>query len=299
MCTSRTSSSWACSSARPGGVWPRSGPTRTSGYPSASRYRSRSPRPAWAAIACMLRVRPDHAKRFPNDPDPRPDFWRNVILWRLAPQPAVPPGPPWRGLLLPAPSAQPYASAPATDPPREPAGRRRGDDRGRDLRDPEGHRRGGRHRHGRDRPGHRRAHAPPGHLPAPRRGGGGGRRGRRRYRGQGLRRGGRQPAVKGSADAAPWAPSPERASAAAEPSEPLEPVSLEAVQANPELSGFISAADRVMEGLGYTEHGFRHANLVARISYNVLTRVGFDEHTANLASVSGYLHDVGNMVSRE
>lgn len=105
--------------------------------------------------------------------------------------------------------------------------------------------------------------------------------------------------MKGSADAAPRAPSPERTSAAAEPAEPLEPVSLEAVQTNPELSGFISAADRVMEGLGYTEHGFRHANLVARISYNVLTRVGFDEHTANLASVSGYLHDVGNMVSRE
>jgi uncharacterized protein len=106
--------------------------------------------------------------------------------------------------------------------------------------------------------------------------------------------------VKGSADAAPRAPSPERAPAAGErPESQAEAVSLEAVQANPELSGFISAADRVMEALGYTEHGFRHANLVARISYNVLTRVGFDEHTANLASVSGYLHDVGNMVSRE
>ncbi|HZD79682.1 MAG TPA: phosphohydrolase [Actinomycetota bacterium] len=76
-------------------------------------------------------------------------------------------------------------------------------------------------------------------------------------------------------------------------------VNLELVQANPELSAFISAADRVMEALGYTEHGFRHANLTARIAYNVLTRAGFDDHTANLACVAGYLHDVGNMVSRE
>ena len=31
-----------------------------------------------------------------------------------------------------------------------------------------------------------------------------------------------------------------------------------------------------MEGMGYTEHGFRHANLVASISYQVLHRLGYD-----------------------
>lgn len=76
-------------------------------------------------------------------------------------------------------------------------------------------------------------------------------------------------------------------------------LTLEDVQANPELSTFIAAADRVMEGLGYTEHGFRHANLTAKIAYNVLGRLGFDEHEATLGCVAGYLHDVGNMVSRE
>jgi len=78
-----------------------------------------------------------------------------------------------------------------------------------------------------------------------------------------------------------------------------EPITLEAVQENEELSAFISAADHVMEGLGYTEHGFRHANLTARIAFNVLSRAGFDEHTANLGCVAGYLHDVGNMLTRE
>ena len=76
-------------------------------------------------------------------------------------------------------------------------------------------------------------------------------------------------------------------------------ITFEQIQQDQELSGLISAADRVMEGLGYTEHGFRHANLVGRISYNVLTRAGFDTHTANLACIAGYLHDVGNMLSRE
>jgi len=53
-----------------------------------------------------------------------------------------------------------------------------------------------------------------------------------------------------------------------------------------------------MKGLGYTEHGFRHANLTARIAFNLLTRLDAGEHSANLACVAGYLHDVGNMVSR-
>jgi len=76
-------------------------------------------------------------------------------------------------------------------------------------------------------------------------------------------------------------------------------LTLETVQANPELSLFISSADRVMEGLGYTEHGFRHAGLASSIAYNVLHRLGVEEHDANLAAISGYLHDIGNMATRE
>jgi uncharacterized protein len=76
-------------------------------------------------------------------------------------------------------------------------------------------------------------------------------------------------------------------------------ITLELVQSHPELSTFISAADRVMEALGYTEHGFRHANLVARIAYQVLSRLEFDELQVVRGCVAGYLHDVGNMVSRE
>jgi metal-dependent HD superfamily phosphatase/phosphodiesterase len=77
------------------------------------------------------------------------------------------------------------------------------------------------------------------------------------------------------------------------------PLALELLKQDPELSVFIASADRVMEGMGYTEHGFRHANLVANISYNVLDRLGFGEHASSLAGAAGYLHDVGNMATRE
>jgi putative nucleotidyltransferase with HDIG domain len=83
------------------------------------------------------------------------------------------------------------------------------------------------------------------------------------------------------------------------PEQPAASITLEDVQTDAELSLFIASADRVMEGMGYTEHGFRHANLVASISYQVLHRLGFSEREADLACVAGYLHDVGNMLTRE
>jgi len=76
-------------------------------------------------------------------------------------------------------------------------------------------------------------------------------------------------------------------------------VTLEDVQQDPELSLYISSADRVMDAMGYTEHGFRHANLVAKIAYQVLHRLGFGERDAQLACVAGYLHDVGNALARD
>jgi uncharacterized protein len=80
---------------------------------------------------------------------------------------------------------------------------------------------------------------------------------------------------------------------------PSDLLTLEEVQQDRRLSGLISAADRVMEGLGFTEHGFRHATLVARIGFNVLNRLGFDDRTASLGCIAGYLHDIGNAVARE
>jgi metal-dependent HD superfamily phosphatase/phosphodiesterase len=73
---------------------------------------------------------------------------------------------------------------------------------------------------------------------------------------------------------------------------------LEQVRANDRISAFILAADEFLDAQGYTEHGLRHANLVGHIAFNVLTHLGHDHRTAELAAVAGYLHDVGNVVSR-
>ncbi len=65
-----------------------------------------------------------------------------------------------------------------------------------------------------------------------------------------------------------------------------------------DVMALVEQADRSMSALGYTEHGFRHADLVAHISYNIMERLSFPSRTAELAAIAGYLHDIGNSISR-
>jgi uncharacterized protein len=73
---------------------------------------------------------------------------------------------------------------------------------------------------------------------------------------------------------------------------------LNELQSDPVVSAFLKLADQFLEAQGFTEHGFRHANLVGRIAYNVLHHLGADEELCELAAIGGYLHDVGNVVTR-
>ena len=75
-------------------------------------------------------------------------------------------------------------------------------------------------------------------------------------------------------------------------------VSLEDVRSHEGVQTFIALADKHLGEIGYTEHGFRHAGLVSKIAYNVLHRLDFDDRSAELGAISGYLHDMGNFVSR-
>ena len=76
-------------------------------------------------------------------------------------------------------------------------------------------------------------------------------------------------------------------------------VTLDTVQNDPTLLAYMEMGDEYLGAIGYTEHGLRHGNLVAHISCNVLSRLGYDERTAELGSIAGFMHDVGNCISRE
>ncbi len=78
-----------------------------------------------------------------------------------------------------------------------------------------------------------------------------------------------------------------------------ERVTLERVRAHPVVGALVRAANAHLAAQGYTEHGSRHAELVARVSYNVLTHLGRSRREAELAEIAGYTHDIGNAIARE
>jgi metal-dependent HD superfamily phosphatase/phosphodiesterase len=77
-----------------------------------------------------------------------------------------------------------------------------------------------------------------------------------------------------------------------------ELVTLATVQADAELLAYLWRGDEHLGAIGYTEHGLRHANLTAHIAGNILRRLGYPERTAELGAIAGFMHDVGNAVSR-
>jgi metal-dependent HD superfamily phosphatase/phosphodiesterase len=88
-------------------------------------------------------------------------------------------------------------------------------------------------------------------------------------------------------------------SGATRPSDPWKRVTLADISSDPHVIAYIEVADEYLGAIGYTEHGFRHANLVSHISGNILRRLGFDERTAELGEIAGFMHDLGNCISRE
>ncbi len=74
--------------------------------------------------------------------------------------------------------------------------------------------------------------------------------------------------------------------------------SLEDVKKSKDLKAFIIQADKYLESIGFTEHGLRHSDLVANIARNILVYLSFPKRTAELAAIAGYLHDIGNVISR-
>lgn len=70
------------------------------------------------------------------------------------------------------------------------------------------------------------------------------------------------------------------------------------VKNNPAISVYITKADEALKSLGYTEHSFAHVTKVSTVAAGILTELGFSEREVELAKISGYLHDIGNLVNR-
>lgn len=62
---------------------------------------------------------------------------------------------------------------------------------------------------------------------------------------------------------------------------------------------YIEGADKYLDAIGYTEHNVRHASKVSEIASYILRELNYPEKDVMLASVAGYLHDIGNFLGRQ
>ena len=75
-------------------------------------------------------------------------------------------------------------------------------------------------------------------------------------------------------------------------------VTLSKVRKNPVVEAYIMKANEQMVAIGYTEHGHRHASIVAAIARSLCLEMGRSPREAEVSAIAGYLHDIGNMVHR-
>jgi len=78
----------------------------------------------------------------------------------------------------------------------------------------------------------------------------------------------------------------------------MEALTLEQVRRYPRVTVLIEKANAALKTLGYTEHGFRHCELVSTVARQVLLDLEGSSREAELAAIAGYLHDIGNVVGR-
>ncbi len=70
------------------------------------------------------------------------------------------------------------------------------------------------------------------------------------------------------------------------------------IKQNPDIMTYIRRADQALASLGFTEHSFPHVEKVAEVAAMILTELGYDQRTAELARIAGIMHDIGNVINR-
>lgn len=65
-----------------------------------------------------------------------------------------------------------------------------------------------------------------------------------------------------------------------------------------EISALIKTSAKQIDALNYTEHSVRHASIVSSWTALILKELGESEKLIKLGEIAGYMHDIGNALSR-
>lgn len=75
-------------------------------------------------------------------------------------------------------------------------------------------------------------------------------------------------------------------------------ITFEEIKNNEHIKTYIKKADESLIALGYTEHSFAHVTKVSEMAKEILLELGYSKREAELAQIAGYLHDIGNVITR-
>lgn len=75
-------------------------------------------------------------------------------------------------------------------------------------------------------------------------------------------------------------------------------LTLAKINSDPRIVEFIKQSDKVLRIEGFTEHGFRHAKLVADRARTIAREIGLNKIEQELCAIAGYCHDMGSFLGR-
>lgn len=75
-------------------------------------------------------------------------------------------------------------------------------------------------------------------------------------------------------------------------------VTYDQIKNDKKIKTYIMMADQTLSALGFTEHSLPHVTRAADVAGRILTKLGYDKRTVELAKIAGYMHDIGNTVNR-
>ena len=75
-------------------------------------------------------------------------------------------------------------------------------------------------------------------------------------------------------------------------------LTLEEVKKSSQIKNFIRQTEKYLDSIGYTDHGFRHINIVSDRARGLAKKIGLSSKDQELSAIAGYCHDMGNFLGR-
>lgn len=70
------------------------------------------------------------------------------------------------------------------------------------------------------------------------------------------------------------------------------------IRKNEEVLALLECGNRNLNKRGITDHSEIHCEVVAQRAAYILEKLGYDEHTIDMAKIAGFMHDIGNAINR-